>query len=64
MVLEAENTIENVIDLQKMVDDLLQKEKSYQSEIKILNEQIKYLQAQLFGRKETGRIKPGAALPF
>lgn len=51
MVLEAENTIENVIDLQKIIDDLLQKEKSYQSEIKILNEQIKYLQAQLFGRK-------------
>ncbi|NDY74534.1 IS66 family transposase [Desulfobacter hydrogenophilus] len=51
MVLEAENTIENVINLQKMVDDLLQKEKSYKSEIKILNEQIKYLQDQLFGRK-------------
>ena len=51
MVLETESTIENVIDLQKIIDDLLQKEKGYQSEIKILNEQIKYLQAQLFGRK-------------
>lgn len=51
MILEAENTIENVTDLQKMIDDLLQKEKNYKSEIKILNEQIKYLQSQLFGRK-------------
>ena len=48
MILEAENTIENVIDLQKMIDDLLRKEKNYKSEIRILNEQIKYLQDQLF----------------
>ncbi|MGD9900876.1 MAG: IS66 family transposase, partial [Calditrichaceae bacterium] len=51
MILEAENTIENVTDLQEMINDLLRKEKNYKSEIKILNEQIKYLQNQLFGRK-------------
>jgi len=47
MVLRAEK----VDDLQGMIDDFLRKEKTYQSEISILKEQVKYLQAQLFGRK-------------
>jgi len=51
VVLKAKNTTEDGTDLQKMIDDLLRKEKNYQSEIKILNEQIKYLLDQLFGRK-------------
>ena len=51
MIPSAEIVTEKAVDLQKIIDDLLQKEKAYQSEINILKEQVKYLQNQLFGRK-------------
>ena len=47
MIAEADN----VSELKKMVDVLLWKEQVYQSEINILQQLIKYLQDQLFGRK-------------
>ena len=51
MTSNVETVVEKPADLQKMVDDLLRKEKAYQSEITILKEQVQYLQNQLFGRK-------------
>lgn len=51
MISNAETVTEKAVDLQKIIDDLLQKEKAYQSEINILKEQVKYLQNQLFGSK-------------
>ena len=47
---------EPVDELTKIIDSLLSKEQGYQSEIAILKEQIRSLQARLFGRKSEKRV--------
>ena len=51
MICETQTKIENVDELKKIIDSFFRKEQNYQSEIKILKEQIRCLTDRLFGRK-------------
>jgi transposase len=51
MICETQTEIGKVDELKKIIDSFLRKEQNYQSEIKILKEQIRCLIDKLFGRK-------------